>query len=177
MIYLEENGLYRLYLTEMNRGLLIMEFQHLSGKADIVVRRTYFAELKSFIVGLGETLPYDATFQAVTLIESVRNSAVQMVTDRLLITTGRYHTIQLALTYDSKSNLVSKVVERFYLRYSFYDVSNEIKHINGLFLIRHSLSEEYNDGNRTRQLYTIYSTKGNFNGTIEKRGLIGALPL
>lgn len=144
LFYLQEQKVYRLYVSEVNRGLLIMEFQHLPGRADIVVRRTYFIEIRGLLVALGETLPYDATFQAITLMGSTKNSAARTVTDRLLVTTGRYHTLQIAITFDSNSNLVSKVIERLYLRYSYYEVTNDIKFVDGLFLIRQSLPADYN---------------------------------
>ena len=52
------------------------------------------------IAALDETLPYDATFQAVTLQPTNNPSSAKLSIDRLLITTGRYHTIQPALTFD-----------------------------------------------------------------------------
>jgi hypothetical protein len=43
---------------------------------------------------LQETLPYDATFQAITLISTKTNDG-KVTTENLLITTGRYNTIHL----------------------------------------------------------------------------------
>lgn len=177
LVYTKEKSIYRLYATEMKRGILIMEFQHIEGKSDIVVRRTYFAEIKSALVGLGETLPYDATFQAVTLISSTRNNQAKLITDRLLVTTGRYHTIQVALTFDFNSNFISKTIEKLYLRYSYYEISNEIKQVGELFLVRQSLPIEFESSTMNSQLYTVYSIAGDFKGTVQKKGLIGALPL
>lgn len=55
------------------------------------------------------------------------NNTSRRTTDKLLITTGRYHTIQLSLDYDNTFNLINKTIERLYLRYSYYEVSNDIK--------------------------------------------------
>lgn len=126
---------------------------------------------------MGESLPYDATFQAITLISMNTNATSKRTVDKLLITTGRYHTIQMSLVYDNTFNLIDRVIQRLYLRYSYYEVGNDIKENNGLFIIRQSLPEKYNDLNQTQQLYTIYSTEGSFDGKVQKRGLIGALPL
>lgn len=45
-------------------------------------------------------------------------------------------------------------------------MGNDIKENNGLFIIRQSLPEKYNDLNQTQQLYTIYSTEGSFDGKV-----------
>jgi len=127
LIYNNENKIYRLYISEMERGLLIMEFTHNPGKG-VVVKQLYFVSMKPMLNSLGETLPYDATFQAITLISTSTDSLVRRTTERLLITTGKYHTIQLVLVYDFYYfTLINKYIERFYLRYSYYEVGNEIK--------------------------------------------------
>jgi hypothetical protein len=106
LYYHAANKAYRLYITEMNRGLLIMYFTRALDKVGIVVRQTYFVQLRSMLQSLGESLPYDATFQAVTVLSSYTNPTSKRTTDKLLITTGRYHTIQLALVYDNNFNLI-----------------------------------------------------------------------
>ena len=100
LVYNAQRGVYFLYATEMNRGLLLMEFSHVFGASDITIRRTYFVSLKPLIEALNETLPYDATFQAISLLSSQQRSDGKTILDRLLITTGRYHTLQVLLTYD-----------------------------------------------------------------------------
>lgn len=103
-----------------------MEFTHNPGKG-VVVRQLYFVSMRPMLYSLGEALPYDATFQAITLISSTTDSLLRRTTERLLITTGRYHTIQLVLIYDFTYTLINKYIERLYLRYSYYEVGNEIK--------------------------------------------------
>jgi hypothetical protein len=126
---------------------------------------------------LGKTLPYDATFQGVAVLSSTYDSQLKNTKDNVLLTTGRFHTIQLEIIYDAKASIVSKKVIRFYLRYSYYEVMNHISHQNGLFLVKHVLPNEYNNGNQTQQLFTVYNTRGDFNGTADDKGLIGAFPV
>ncbi len=59
---------------------------------------------------MGESLPYDATFQAITLISMNTNATSKRTVDKLLITTGRYHTIQMSLVYDNTFNLIDRVI-------------------------------------------------------------------
>jgi hypothetical protein len=154
----------------------MVEFKHKAGRSDIIILQIAFINLRSMLSDLKETLPYDATYQAVSLISSILDKT-NKTTDTLLITTGRYNTFQLTVQYSPTSTILSKAITRFYLRYSYYEITNHIAHVNELFLVKHVLPDEYNMGNQTQQLYTVYSTKGDFNGTIERRGLIGAMPL
>lgn len=95
----------------------------------------------------------------------------------MLVTTGRYNTIQVDLTYSSSSTLLSKKITRIYLRYSYYEVENHISHTNDLFLVKQLIPDDLNDGNHTPQLYTVYSTRDNNRTDLEHRGLIGAYPI
>jgi hypothetical protein len=161
----------------MTRGLFMVEFTHKASQPDIVIRQIVFIDVRSLLNELKETLPYDATFQAIALLSSSSDPAKKTTTDNLLLTTGRYHTLQLAVTYGNTSQLISKKITRIYLRYSYYEVTNHISHTNELFLIKHSIPDDLNDGNRTQQLYTVYSTRDTQRTDIERRGLIGAYPI
>ena len=110
LIYNPENKIYRLYISEMERGLLILEFTHSPGRSAIVSRQTYLVPLRSMLSALGEALPYDATFQAVTVAWTSTELAAKKTTERLLVTTGRYHTVQLLLQYDFTYSLTNKYV-------------------------------------------------------------------
>jgi hypothetical protein len=161
----------------MTKGLFMVEFTHKIGRPDIIIKQIVFINVKSMLNDLKETLPYDATFQAIALISTSADSAKRTTTQNLLLTTGRYHTLQLAVTYGATSALVSKSITRIYLRYSYYEVTNHISHTNELFLIKHSIPDDLNDGNHTQQLYTVYSTRDTNRTDIERRGLIGAYPI
>ena len=176
LIYDPERDLYFLYASEAKRGLLVLKFSHAFGAPDITIRRTYLVELRPLLEELEETLPYDATFQAIASKGAPRTDN-GMTIHRLLVTTARYHSLQLTITFDEGSSLRSTVIERLFLRYSYYQVSNFIKATDELFLIEQNLPPEYENASMNQQLFTVYSTQGPFNGTVERRGLIGALPL
>jgi hypothetical protein len=154
----------------------MVEFTHKTGRADIIIRQIVFIDLKKMLVDLKETLPYDATFQAIALISSTMDAS-KRVTDNLLVTTGRYNTIQLAVTYSTTSTILSKKITRIYLRYSYYEITNHISHANGLFLVKHTVPDDLMVKNQTQQLYTVYSTRDNNRTDIERRGMIGAYPI
>jgi hypothetical protein len=46
----------------------MVEFTHVAGRPDIVIKQIAFINLKEMLAQMQETLPYDATYQAVTLI-------------------------------------------------------------------------------------------------------------
>jgi hypothetical protein len=129
LTYNAGTGTYRLYISEMTKGLFMVEFTHKAGKPDIIIRQIVFIDVKGLLNDLKETLPYDATFQAIALLSSTKDET-KKTTDNLLLTTGRYHTIQLAVTYGTTSALISKKITRIYLRYSYYEVSNHISLTN-----------------------------------------------
>ena len=124
-----------------------------------MVRQITFVNIKKMLNDMQETLPYDATFQAITLLSSVADKLRGTTVDNLLITTGRYNTIQLELVWNAASKLLSSTIKRMYLRYSYYEIANHISHTNDLFLIKNQLPLEFDQGNQTKQLYTIYSTR------------------
>lgn len=137
----------------------MVEFTHKANRPDIIIKQIVFIDVKSLLKDLKETLPYDATFQAIALLSTTTDSAKNTTTQSLLLTTGRYHTLQLSVTYGATSALISKKITRIYLRYSYYEITNHISHTNELFLVKHTLPDELNEGNQTQQLYTVYSTR------------------
>jgi hypothetical protein len=114
----------------MTKGLFMVEFTHKAGSPDIIIRQIVFIDVKALLNDLNETLPYDATFQAIALLSSSKDTVKKTNTDNLLLTTGRYNTLQLAVTYGATSSLISKKITRIYLRYSYYEVENHISHTN-----------------------------------------------
>jgi len=88
----------------MTKGVFVIEFKHEPGKSDIIIIQIVYVDLKTMLAQMKQTLPYDATFQAITLMKSSTNSQ-SIATDSLLVTTGRFHTIQLSLQYSTTSLL------------------------------------------------------------------------
>lgn len=78
----------------MNKGIFIVEFTHEPLKTDIVIKQISFINIKKMLSTLEETLPYDATFQAITLLSTSTDSS-KNTTENILITTGRYNTLHL----------------------------------------------------------------------------------
>jgi len=53
--------------------------------------------LGALLGGLKYQLPYDATYEAITMIESVYDSNLKKTVEKVLITTSKFHTIELTL--------------------------------------------------------------------------------
>jgi hypothetical protein len=63
---------------------------------------------------------------------------------------------------------------RVYLRYSFYHVNNYVRYFDDYMVVTQTLPDDHDTGNYNQQILTVYHTKGQFNGTVEKRSLRGA---
>lgn len=120
-------------------------------------------------------MPYDANFQAVTVVTSFYDHFNGIENQTLLLTTGRFHTFQFEMLTDKGGSVMSIQVTRVYLRYSFYHVNNYVRHFEDFMVISQTIPDEFAwQDNYNRQILTIYHTKGAFNGTIERRELRGA---
>ena len=42
LVYNQDKDVYRLYVTEMTRGVFILEFSHILGQTDIIIQQIYF---------------------------------------------------------------------------------------------------------------------------------------
>ena len=58
----------------MTKGLFMVEFLHKVGQPDIIIKQIIFIDLKKMLSDMKETLPYDATFQAIALISSTADA-------------------------------------------------------------------------------------------------------
>lgn len=52
----------------------MVEFLHKTGQPDIIIKQIIFIDLKKMLSDMKETLPYDATFQAIALISSTADA-------------------------------------------------------------------------------------------------------
>lgn len=52
----------------------MVEFLHKTGRPDIIIKQIIFIDLKKMLSDMKETLPYDATFQAIALISSTADA-------------------------------------------------------------------------------------------------------
>lgn len=49
LTYNAATATYRLYISEMTKGLFMVEFTHKAGKPDIVIRQIVFIDVKSLL--------------------------------------------------------------------------------------------------------------------------------
>lgn len=50
-------------------------------------------------------MPYDASYQALTQISSIYDLTLKKSTDKILLTTGKFHTIELTIDYGMDGTL------------------------------------------------------------------------
>jgi hypothetical protein len=115
---------------------------------------------------LGYQLPYDASYQALKLISKKYDQTLKKTSDTILLTTGKFHIIELKIEYTLTGDIIQQSISRLYMRYAFYDIQNYIKYHNGLFVVSQILPQEFDIQNRSKQLLTIYSTLDNRSFTI-----------
>ena len=108
---------YRLYLTELDHGLFVLDFTYKVGNKNINVVKTTFLNLKELLLSNNLFLPNGAFFSSITMIK--HNS--EFKTENLLVTTKKYHNLELILTYDQWGNVIGTNLHRLYLRYSLYE--------------------------------------------------------
>ncbi len=69
-------------------------------------------------------IPYDATYQAIKLLSSKFDPNSKQYNEKIILTTGMYHSFQIEIIYDFNGQIKSQTLTRVYLRYAFYVVSN-----------------------------------------------------
>ena len=112
----------------------------------------------------GSSPPYDATYQAVKLLETEVDFSLKKYKDIVAVTTGVYHTILLNIVYDFNGNMMTADIWKFLNRYAYYDVVNDIRYTNGLMILKQILPEDYEDITpnpkpKSKQLVTVYDTR------------------
>ena len=143
MVYSSKSITYRLFLTEITRGVYVVEFTFDRENQEITILSVSFLDIPLILTQNNIIMPYDATFQAITIVSTSFSESTKIFTDKILITTGVYHTLEIDVAYSSGKTISSAVLTALYLRYSFYTVSNNIKIYNGLFVVQQVLPEEY----------------------------------
>lgn len=88
-------------------------------------------------------MPYDASFQAVTVMHSHYDRVTQMENQSILVTTGRFHTFQFEIITNRAGDVVHFQLIRVYLRYAFYHVNNQIRHFNDYFVVSQVIPDEW----------------------------------
>ena len=107
-------------------------------------------------------MPYDARFEAITVLYTQYDDEHKYENQTILVTTGRFHTFQIGLSTDNNGNVISLVLERVYLRYAGFHVQNYIRHHGFYFLISQIAPQSEIDKrpNISRQIISVYHTEG-----------------
>lgn len=92
LAYMPETKIYRLYLTDIKKGLIIIEFVYVKEEKEIIVKHINFIDMPKLLGDQHKKIPYDATFQAVALLSSHYDPNDKQYYEYVLITTGLYHT-------------------------------------------------------------------------------------
>ena len=122
---------------------------------------TNYINVPSILSQSDSTPPYDATYQAVKLLETEVYPSLKEYQDIVAVTTGVYHTILLSILYDHNGNILKAEIQKFLNRYAYYEVGNDIKYTNGLLILKQVLPEDYEPSKKpkSKQLLTVYDTR------------------
>ena len=90
LLYSGNTDAYRLYVTEINHGLFVMDFirPHFLDP-EITVLTTSFIDLHKLLEDNGLHMPDDAIFLAVTFVKAI--PLQHFDTENILVTTRGYH--------------------------------------------------------------------------------------
>lgn len=175
LTYSSANRAYRLYVTEVDSGLFVVDFTYTVGQRELTILKTSFIDLKALLEKNNLHLPNDGSFQAVTKLNSRYHPRFDQ--EGILVTTKNYDNFEVILSFDDKGNLLSSTLDKIYQRYAFYQTTNQVKAVSGYVAISYLLPPVYQyETNYTRQLVAVYDTSETFpssNG-VEVRYMIGA---
>jgi len=74
---------------------------------------------------LNMNAPYDATYQAVKIVESYYDTSLLQMKHQVVVTTGTYHTILFSVLYGSNWAFIGQpTINKFFTRYAYYTVGN-----------------------------------------------------
>lgn len=74
-------------------------------------------------------------------MNSTYDQTLKKITEHLLLTTGKFHTIQIKVEYSLDGQKQLLIITRIYQRYAFYEIQNYIKYHNNLFVVSQILPD------------------------------------
>lgn len=156
--------------------MFVVDFKWRIGSPELTIKNIDFIDLPKLLESNGYHMPYDARFEAITILHSQYDHEHKYENQSILVTTGRFHTFQIGLSTDDSGIVINLVLERVYLRYAGFHVQNYIRHHNEYFLISQIVpqSELEKRPDISRQIISVYHTEGKFNGTVENRSMRSA---
>ena len=89
---------YRLYLTEVDNGLFVVDFKYELGRREINILLVQFIDLKKVVQKQQLYIPDDASFFAVTVIAGQYHPKYD--TENVIVSVNKYHTLEVQLAYD-----------------------------------------------------------------------------
>lgn len=80
-------------------GVFTIDFKYNDKSNTILIRAISYLKIEPLLTKLGYQLPYDASYQAITKMSSTYDQTLKKTTDKMLLTTGKFHTIQLSIDF------------------------------------------------------------------------------
>jgi hypothetical protein len=150
------DNVYRLYVTEVTKGLFVLDFAYKFGARDINVITMQYIDLNDLLKQNNLHMPNDAYFLAVTHTGFRYNPHFEMET--VLVTTNNFHSFEFTLIYDDDGHLVNQVLHRVYYRYGFYTTKNYVASRGGYMAISYFIppvAEYITDFSRQVERYML----------------------
>ena len=141
-----------------------MEFKYDSDVRQLSILDTNYINIPSLLSKTGAMAPYDATYQAIQVLETDTDFSLKKYTDTVVVTTGVYHTIILKAVFGFDGVLSSAEISKLLTRYAYYVVSNEIKYSNGLLILKQTLPDDEETIDpipkpKSKQLLSVYDVR------------------
>ena len=124
-MYDQQDDAYRLYVTEMNNGLFVIDFNHTFVHNEIQVLATNYIDLNEVLEKNNFHMPLDAHFLAVTFLSVEDNPHLEV--ESILVTTNKYHNFEFQIVYDDNAQVLACHLHRVYYRYGWYEAANIVK--------------------------------------------------
>lgn len=120
--YHPETKTYRLYITEIRKGVYEIAFKYNSNIRGITILQVNYINLPSHLAKISMAPPYDSTYQAVKVVETDYNPSLLQSKDTVIVTTGTYHTIMMEVVHSYNHLIVRQEIKKIFLRYAYYVV-------------------------------------------------------
>lgn len=125
MQYNSATKTYTLYLTEITKGIYSIIFKFSSYLKGITILQINYINMPDMLSKLNMNAPYDATYQAVKIVESYYDTSLLQMKHQVVVTTGTYHTILFSVLYGSNWAFIGQPnINKFFTRYAYYTVGN-----------------------------------------------------
>jgi len=168
--------LYRLFITELDHGLFVIDFNWLPGYDEVNTLHISFINLREMMLNESLPLPNSATFQAVTVIAESYDAKNQNWLLDLIVSIRNFHNVHLQVFVGPDHKVLHSEIKHIYYRYSFYESTNYLKSFDGYFATVQRIPTAYETFDWfSRQLLVVYDTRPNRTETTSEK--FGASPI